>query len=104
HVYWWRRENDREKDQEEIRPTQRPGAVAADTAAPLVPRSAVPRDRRNRDGRHASFPRRLMSRRMKIAAMVRIGSMNNETLAPSGMSPLSMPTRNAQVAKMCVWS
>ena len=36
--------------------------------------------------------------------MVKIGNMNSETLAPSGMSPLSMPTRNAQVAKMCVWS
>jgi hypothetical protein len=29
-------------------------------------------------------------------------SMNSETLAPSGMSPLSMPTRNAQVGKMSI--
>ena len=28
--------------------------------------------------------------------------MNSDTVAPSGMSPLSMPTRNAQVPKMCV--
>ncbi len=28
--------------------------------------------------------------------------MNRDTLAPSGISPPSMPTRNAQVPKMCV--
>jgi len=28
--------------------------------------------------------------------------MNSETVAPNGMSPLSMPTRNAQVPKMWV--
>ena len=38
---------------------------------------------------------------MKMAATARIGAMNSETLAPSGMSPPSMPTRNAQVAN-CV--
>src|SRR3981189_191599 len=45
-----------------------------------------------------------MSRRMKIAAIPSIGNMNSDTLAPSGMSPPSMPTRNAQVAKIWVWS
>jgi hypothetical protein len=45
-----------------------------------------------------------MSRRMKIAAIARIGNMNNETLAPSGMSPPSIPRRKAQVAKRWVWS
>ena len=48
----------------------------------------------------ASFPRLLMSRRMKVAAIASIGSMNSETLAPSGISPPSMPIRTAQVAKM----
>ncbi len=40
-----------------------------------------------------------MSRRMNTAATVRIGTMNSETLAPSGMSLPWMPIRNAQVAK-----
>ena len=30
--------------------------------------------------------------------------MNSDTLAPSGMSPPWMPSRNAQVANTCVWS
>src|SRR4029077_13521978 len=54
------------------------------------------------DGQQTSLPRLVMSRRMKGAATARIGTMNSETLAPSGMSPLSMPTRNAHVPKMCV--
>src|SRR3954469_25865621 len=45
-----------------------------------------------------------MSRRMKIAAMARIGNMKRDTEAPSGMSLPSIPTLKAQVAKMCVWS
>src|ERR671921_535344 len=49
-------------------------------------------------------PRLLMSRRMKIAATVRIGTMNSEIDAPSGMSPPSMPSLNAQVANMWVRS
>ena len=36
------------------------------------------------------------------AAVARIGTMKRETLAPSGMSLPSIPTRNAQVAKMWV--
>src|ERR1700720_3760176 len=38
------------------------------------------------------------------AAIPRIGNMNSETLAPSGISPPSMPRRNAQVAKIWVRS
>src|SRR2546425_3859232 len=30
--------------------------------------------------------------------------MNSDTQAPSGRSPPSMPSWNAQVAKTCVWS
>jgi hypothetical protein len=36
-----------------------------------------------------------MSRRIIIAAIARNGIMNRETLAPSGMSPLWMPTTKA---------
>jgi hypothetical protein len=39
---------------------------------------------------------------MNTAAMARIGNMNSDTEAPSGMSFPSMPSLNAQVAKMCV--
>src|SRR6516162_8779899 len=46
---------------------------------------------------HTSLPLRVISRRMKIAATARIGTMNSDTLAPSGMSLPSIPTRNAQV-------
>ena len=41
---------------------------------------------------------------MNTAATVRIGTMNSDTLAPSGRSPPSMPMRNAQVANTCVLS
>src|SRR5450432_1637552 len=92
----------RKQPQEEIRPPQRPGAVAAHAAIfDVAPGSGlVDRERAHQ----ASFPRLEMSRRMKIAAIARIGNMNSETLAPSGMSLPSMPTRKAQVAKMWVLS
>jgi hypothetical protein len=45
-----------------------------------------------------------MSRRMKNAATARMGTMNSDTEAPSGMSPPSSPTRKAQVANTCVES
>src|SRR4030088_2130748 len=103
HVERRHQREDREQREEKVRPSQRPGAVAAHAAI---------FDRAGRRGlvdhyracHQASFPRLLMSRRMKIAATASIGSMNSETLAPSGISPPSMPMRNAQVAKMWVWS
>src|SRR2546426_6571590 len=93
---------DRKQREEEIRPAQRPGAVAAHAAIfdfagrrALVDCYSAHQD---------SFPRLLTSRRMKIAAIARIGTMNSETPAPKGTSLPSMPTRNAHVAKICVWS
>src|ERR1700737_134921 len=96
------RENSKQH-QKKVRPSQRPGPVAAHTAM-------FDRSRRrglvdhHRACHQASFPRLLISRRIKIAAIASIGTMNSDTLAPSGMSPPSMPRRNAQVAKICVWS
>src|SRR5215471_17130844 len=92
---------DRKQDQEEIRPAQRPGAVATHAAILDFAGGSGLVDRKSA---HASFPRLEMSRRMNIAATARIGAMNSETLAPSGMSLPSMPTRNAQVAKIWVLS
>ena len=90
HVERRHQREDREERQEEIRPSQRPGAVAAHAAVFDLAgrRGLVDHDGA---GHQASFPRLLMSRRMKIAAIARIGTMNSETLAPSGMSPPSMP-------------
>src|SRR4030088_1737594 len=103
HVERRHQREDREQREEKVRPSQRPGAVAAHAAVS---------DRAGRRGlvdhyracHQASFPRLLISRRMKIAAIARIGTMNSETLAPSGISPPSIPIRNAQVAKIWVWS
>src|SRR5262245_30486568 len=103
HVDRRHQEEDREQGEEEIRPAQRPAPVAAHAAV------VRPARRRggggNRGGAHdISAERRCMSRRMKIAATVRIGTMNSETLAPSGMSRPWMPTQNAQVANTWVRS
>src|SRR6202007_723287 len=53
---------------------------------------------------HASFPRRRTLRKMKNAATARIGAMNSDTDAPSGMSLPQIAKVNAQVAKTWVWS
>src|SRR5262249_33690978 len=103
HVDRRREKEDREQHQEEIRPAQRPAPVGAHAAALL----ARPRPRlcgQDGGGHASSLPRRWMSRRMKMAATVRIGTMNSETLAPSGMSLPWMPTQNDQVAKTWVRS
>src|SRR6476646_2893368 len=94
---------DSEQREKKVRPSQRPGAVAAHAAIfdPTGRRALV---YHYSAGHQASFPRLLMSRKMKIAAIARIGNMNSETLAPSGISLPSMPTLKAQVAKMWVWS
>src|SRR3989337_1037296 len=94
---------DREQREEKVRPSQRPGPVTAHAAIFGRPgrRGLV---HYYRAGHQASFPRLLMSRRIKTAAIARIGTMNNETLAPSGISPPSIPILKAQVAKMWVWS
>src|SRR3569832_2906576 len=90
------------QDQEEVRPTQRPGAVAAHAAIFDLAAGTSLVDCK---GAHqASFPRLLTSRRMNIAATARIGTMNSETLAPSGISLLWIPTWKAQVANRCVVS
>src|SRR5581483_2606151 len=92
---------DRENRQEDIGPAHGPGSVAAHAAVfDLAGRAGLV----DRKRAHASFPRLLMSRRMKTAAIARIGAMNSETLAPNGISPPSMPRRNDQVAKMWVVS
>ena len=44
-------------------------------------------------------PRRLTLRKMKNAAIARIGAMNSATDAPSGMSLPQIAKVNAQVAK-----
>src|SRR5262245_40457012 len=80
----WRQEEDRKHHQEEIRQTQRPTAVPADTADF---QSTTGSGRGSDcDRHHASLPRRLMSRRIRIAATVRIGTMKSDTAAPSGIS------------------
>src|SRR3979490_2136121 len=101
HVERRHQREDREQREEKIRPSQRPGAVAAHAAVfdragwrGLVDHYCT--------GHQAAFPCLLISRRMKIAAIARIATMNSETLAPSGISPPSMPIRNAQVAKIWV--
>src|SRR5437870_3105370 len=88
--------------QEEIRPSQRPGPVAAHAAVfDLAARDALVHCKH---AHQHSFPRLETSRRMKIAATARIGTMKSETQAPSGMSLLWIPTWNAQVANRCVES
>src|SRR5262252_9314693 len=101
HVDRWHQREDRKNGQENIGPAHRPDAVATHAAIfDLAGRAGLV----DRKRAHASFPRLEMSRRMNTAAIARIGAMNSETLAPSGMSPPSMPSRNAQVAKMWVVS
>src|SRR5262249_26759252 len=103
HVDRRHQKEDPQQPQEEIRPAQRPAAAAADAAIS----APSPGPGCGGDGCRAhniSLARRWMSRRMKIAATARIGSMNSDTLAPSGRSPPSMPTRKAQVANTWVRS
>ena len=103
HVDRRRQEEDDEQDQEEIRPEQRSCAG----------RARCCRSGRGRAGRraasavavrhcHASLPRLRTLRRMKNAAIARIGTMNSDTDAPSGMSLPQIAKVNAQVAKTCV--
>src|SRR3974390_1073672 len=101
HVDRRNQREDRKDGQEEIGPAHGPGAVSAHAAVFDLSGRAGLVDRKRA---HASFPRLVMSRSMNTAATARIGAMNSETLAPSGMSPPSMPSRNAQVAKMWVVS
>src|SRR5437588_1081147 len=103
HVERRHQEEDREHGEEEIGPAQRPAALAA-AAAGFARARGHQCGRDGRGGHDIWLARRLMSRRMKMAATVRIGTMNSDTLAPSGRSPPSMPTRNAQVANTCVLS
>src|SRR6266581_4330789 len=103
HVDRRHQKEDREYREEKIRPAQRPPPVAAHAAVSALARGRVGGGDGCR-GHDISFARRLMSRNMNIAATVRIGTMNSETLAPSGMSLPWMPIQNAQVANTCVRS
>src|SRR5262249_56339948 len=94
---------DREYGEEEIRPAQGPSPVPAHAAVSALPRGRVGGGDGCR-GHDISLARRWMSRRMNTAATVRIGTMNSETLAPSGMSLPWMPIQNAQVADTWVLS
>ncbi len=51
---------------------------------------------------HASFPRRRTLRKIKNAATAKIGAMNRDTAAPSGMSFPEIAKLNAHVAKTWV--
>src|SRR6185312_3510453 len=93
HVIGRDEEEDREDHQEDIGQDQRPAAVAAEARAAARQR---PGDGGNGScGHPTSLPRLRTSRRMKMAAMARIGNMNSDTEAPSGMSPERMPSRKA---------
>src|SRR5439155_20448287 len=92
----------REQHQEEVGPAQRPRPVPAHAPVLDLARGTALVDCKR--AHQASFPRLLTSRRMKIAATARMGTMNSETHAPSGISLLWMPTWNAQVASRCVRS
>src|SRR5260370_5687910 len=103
HVERRQQREDRKQREEEIRPSECPGTVTAHAAVfdRAGRRSLIDY---HRACHQASFPRLLMSRKMKTAAIARIGNMNSETLAPSGISLPSMPTRKAHVAEMWEWS
>src|SRR6266487_1552686 len=96
HVDRRHQKEDREYGEEKIRPAQRPPPVLAH-----APVSALARGRVGGAdgccGHDISLARRWMSRRMNTAATVRIGTMNSEMLAPSGMSLPWMPIQSAQV-------
>src|SRR3954453_1517407 len=103
HVERRHQREDRKQCEKKVRPPQRPSAIAPHTAIfDCAPRRGLIDYRRA--CHQASFPRLLTSRRIKIAAIARIGTMNSETLAPSGRSLPSMPILNAHVAKIWVWS
>src|SRR5262249_16924274 len=79
-------EKDHEQDQEKIRPEQRAPPAAGDAAvADATELSGWCVGCCRRHG-HASFPRRRTLRKMKNAAIARIGAINSDTEAPSGMS------------------
>src|SRR5262249_40870761 len=93
------KEND-EQDQKKKGPEQSAAPAARGGAGRETARPAGPRCWRRH--RHASFPRRFTLRRMKNAAIARIGAMNSATDAPSGMSLPQIAKVNAQVAKTWV--
>src|ERR1700751_3290838 len=104
HVNGRGQKENHEQDQEEIGP-EKCSAPAARYAAVAGPADLAGR-RFCRCRRHcpASFPRRRTLRKMKNAAIARIGAMNSDTEAPSGMSLPQIAKVNAQVAKTWVWS
>src|SRR5262249_56725199 len=79
------KKEDRNPGEEKIRQAQPPPPVPAHAAVSALTRERVGGGDGCR-GHDISLARRWMSRRMNTAATVRIGTMNSETLAPSGMS------------------
>src|SRR4029079_19633018 len=100
HVIGWHQEEDRKQDQKKIGRKQRRASTAPQARS----------SRRCFAGRHGesggahpiSLPRLRTPRRMKTAAIARIGSMNSDVAAPSGRSPERIPSRKAEVAHMGV--
>ena len=93
HVIGRNQEKDREHDEKYVRRDQRPAAIALQACADATLRRGA-----HADGGRAhpiSLPRLRTPRRMKIAAIARIGNMNSDVAAPSGRSPERMPSRKA---------
>src|SRR5262245_14498147 len=103
HVDGGQQEEDRKQHQKKIRPAQRPAAVAGHAAVPGTGQRGLAWGDGGY-GHYTSLPRRVISRRMNVAAIARMGTMNRDTQAPSGMSPPWMPSQNDQVANTCVLS
>src|SRR5262245_23464333 len=94
HVVGRHQEKYREDDEKYVGRYQGPSSISAE--APATTAGAL-------DGRHGdcagahpiSLPRLRTPRRMKTAAIARIGNMNRDVAAPSGKSPDRMPSRKA---------
>src|SRR5262249_18419580 len=85
HVDLRRQKEEREYGGEKRRPAQGPAPLPADAAVA----ASAPQRGSGGDGccgHDMALARRWISRRMNTAATVKIGTMNSETLAPSGMS------------------
>src|SRR6476660_2957079 len=94
HVIRRHQEEDREQDQEKIRRIKCPAPIAAQARA--LDETAPCGRGGDRGCRHpVSLPRLRTPRKMKTAAIARIGNMNSDVAAPSGRSPERMPSRNA---------
>src|SRR5688572_532487 len=98
HVIRREQEEDDEQEQEEMEGQERQAAMAHAAAA----RERARRAGGNLCSHQSRAARWRTSRRIMKAKIARIGNMNSDTAAPSGMSPLRMPRSNAQVPNRCV--